>query len=158
MKKSVILLILVPLLSSCATYKPSERITESQFLDYRPYSDAGFFISPNPYAGDFTSIGDIQLIIYPATYNDKKNAPKTVKFNDAIYSFREIKYSFLFQEAIDPSELLDALVEKAKAVGANGICNFKCVTIRDNHKNYRKGILSDIYCYQVSGLAIRIPD
>ena len=36
------------------------------FLDFQPYTESGFFISPNPYTGQFSPIGEINITVQPA--------------------------------------------------------------------------------------------
>ena len=66
MKKVFYLLAAILVMASCSVMKPRERIVETFFLDYRPYAEEGFFLSPDPYPGKFTSLGEISIEIKPA--------------------------------------------------------------------------------------------
>lgn len=39
------------------------------FIDYRPFSQEGFLVTPDPYFGKYESLGEI-LISYPANMVD----------------------------------------------------------------------------------------
>ena len=51
------------MVSSCGT---ATRIY-SNVLDYRSYTENGFFISPNPYPEAHQTIGEITITVYPGT-------------------------------------------------------------------------------------------
>ena len=58
---------LVPLLAalmlcSCSVMT-HQRYVSTMFLDFRPYTEAGFFISPNPYTGEFSPLGEINIVV-----------------------------------------------------------------------------------------------
>lgn len=56
-------------LTSCGAlfmpYEPQQRMELASFLDFRPYTSAGFFISPDAYTGEFEPLGQLYIEIYP---------------------------------------------------------------------------------------------
>ena len=154
MKKAIILSAIIVMAASCSTIKPSERQIYSYFLDFRPYSDTGFFLSPDPYTGEFTSLGEILIDVYPAEISNKEISNKESRFKDGIYE-KERKSPKLVTEKISESELLEIAVKKAKDLGANGIANFKCLSSMSTY--YSNGsLVSTIRHYEISGLCIKI--
>jgi len=119
------------------------------FLDFRPYTDAGFFISPNPYTGEFSPIGEISMTIQPALRPKAKLIKSAGAYIDGLYSQKNT--SNVEQEEISASELLEMAVKEAKALGANGVSNFKCLLVTDVDPVER-------YHYEISGFAIRIDE
>ena len=121
-----------------------QRYVSTMFLDFQPYTEAGFFISPNPYTGQFSPIGEISIVVKPALQRQAKQVKGS--FSDSMYASTG---ALVVQEEIPAEELLEMAVNEAKAQGANGISNFKCVRISD---------VSEIepYHYEITGFAIRI--
>lgn len=152
MKTFVRLLICLALssmvLSSCSVTKP--RRVYSTFIDYRPYTEANFFISPDHYAGKYESLGELRLEIYPAIIKDAASKSKDNNFSDGLYHGK-LTTSSAYQEIIDTDEILELAVNKALELGANGLVNFK---ISVNHDITRYS--SSVSNYVVSGLCIKI--
>ena len=114
------------------------------FADYRPYSDAGFFISPDPYsAGPFESLGELYIEVTTGTLKKEDKSVKN-KNDDGIYSRPE--EVDLGVGAINYNELLDLAVSEAKSLGADGLADFKITSPPSN-------ILSGTYT--ISGLCIK---
>lgn len=153
MKKIIIALASVFLISSCGT--TTQIFTN--VLDYRPYTDNGFFISPNPYPEAHRTIGEISITVYPGTKGESGfSAPGTQgkqKFGDPIYSGGNNKTA----ENMTPEALLEMCVQKAVDMGANGISNFKCDIVY-NVTRSQYGVLKSIDHYEVYGLGILIED
>ena len=151
MKKFIPFLSLLLVLTSCAVTR--DRQVSTRFLDYRPYSEAGFFISPDPYPGMFTSLGEFSITVTPAILPSSKVVTRQKNFNDAVYS--KPTYGVANLEEISSEELLEMAVQKAKSVGANGIANFRCVSVYETHAS-RNSISSVLSHYEISGLCISI--
>lgn len=136
MKRFIIILSLAMLATSCAIMAPQQQKEIINFLDYRPYTDAGFFISPYSYNGKFEPIGQLDIVVYPE------------EVTDGIY---------ISKKEILTSDLLDKAVEHTLGKGANGIANLKIsrVTITTTS---RYGSTSTLSHYEVSGFLIRITD
>lgn len=153
MKKIIIALASVFLISSCGT--TTQIFTN--VLDYRPYTDNGFFISPNPYPEAHQTIGEISITVYPGTKGESDFsatlAQGNQKFGDPIYSGGNHRTA----EIMTPESLLEMCVQKAVDMGANGISNFKCDIVY-NVTRSQYGILKSIDHYEVYGLGILIED
>lgn len=133
MRKILCLTLATACMVSCATMKPTEQFSIAVFMDYRPYADGGFFISPEPYPGDYISLGELRLDVHPAKVpaTGAKVRNSGGKFEDAVYS-QQSGVSGLVTYPIDESKLLDEFVTKAKALGGDGVSSFKCVVIYDS--------------------------
>lgn len=136
MKRLIILLGLAILATSCAVVQPQQQKEIVSFLDYRPYTEAGFFISPYNYTGKYEAIGQLDIIVYPeqvteGIYTTKKEIPST--------------------------DLLDKAVKHSLGKGANGIANLKISRI-SNTSVSKYGTISSLSHYEVSGFLIRISD
>ncbi len=152
MKKFFILATVI-MAASCSvlTQQPHERYVESYFMDFRPYQEIDFFISPNPFTGEYTSLGELSISVYPAVLDkSKKQGVKT--FDDGLYGGVT---TTLVKEVIPASELIDYAVSKALELGANGICNFRCEKIY-NTEYTRDGNRTIFSHYEISGLCISI--
>lgn len=115
------------------------------FLDFQPYTEAGFFISPNPYTGQFSPVGEINITVQPALQQPARQIKGA--YNDAVYAPKN--GAGVVQEEILAEELLEMAVDAAKAKGANGISNFKCIRVLDANP-------LEPYHYEITGFAIRI--
>ena len=106
MKKCVFIILLI--LTGCSTLQRSRSVVEG-FADYRPYTTAGMFISPDPYTGtDYTAIGEYRALVLPALTLAENRTYKV--------------------ETISSSELLEMTVREARKKGANGIVDYRVVT------------------------------
>lgn len=147
MKRFLILVAAVLLAASCSVLT-HERFVDVYFLDYRPYTEAGFFISPDPYPGAFDALGEIQIKVIPAVQPRNSKPVSDVKFKDGAYggggAVRVVR------EVIDGSELLDMVYNEAVARGADGIADFHC---RATYTTF-KGI-STLSGYEINALAIK---
>lgn len=147
--KAHIFLFLTIVISGCSVLRPTDRITESCLLDFRPYSSADFFLSPNPYEGDFIPIGELTIDITPAL----KEPSEDVKFQDIYGTSKK-----LIPEVVPANEILDALVAKALDIGADGISNIK-ISMSTENVMVNKGIFSVQYMpvvkYHITGFCIK---
>lgn len=161
MKKCVIFIIAAIAICGCGTSQQTyDRYVDTHLLDYRPYTEAGFFISPNSYPGVYSPVGDILIRVFPAVYlkdNNKVLSAKTGGYDDGIYSRSNdaAPNSGTKTEEISSSELLDIAVGEALKLGANGISNFRCSSIYDTHVD-RSGSHRVFSHYEISGLCISI--
>lgn len=136
MKRFIVLLSLAMLATSCAIMAPQQQKEIVNFLDYRPYTDAGFFISPYNYTGKFEPIGQLDIVVYPE------------EVTDGIYTSKK---------EIATSDLLEKAVKHTLGKGANGIANLKISRIVHTTST-RYGSVSALSHYEVSGFLIRITD
>lgn len=111
--KKIILLAAIAILTGCASLKPTERKVYTYLADYRAYSEAGFLITPQPYHGEYESLGEIDIHIIPA-------------FEQAEEEFGymgEKWYTFKF-ETISMDAIINTAVKQAVGMGADAIANF----------------------------------
>lgn len=148
--KKIIFLLSILLISGCAMQR--QRLVSTFFLDYRPYTEHGFFISPDPFTGKFIPVGDLFITVIPGTKPKKAQEKVAIDYErayfDDIYAAPTPSQVFT-KETISPEELLEIAVSEAKRVGANGISNFKCECIRDIKT-------STVENYCISGFCIKI--
>lgn len=132
-------------------------------LDYRPYTDNGFFISPNPYPEAHQTIGEISITVYPGTKGESDfsatPAQGKQKFGDPVYggTVNSRNSHNKTAEIMTPESLLEMCVQKAIDMGANGISNFKCDIVYNVTKS-QYGVIKSIDHYEVYGLGILIED
>lgn len=123
MKRICILLLALIGLQSCAsmfsTYEPQQAQTFATFLDFRPYTSEGFFISPDPYTGEHEPIGQLYLEIYPEQKRisdgkrDKYDQPTYI--NGMLYGYERLHFA----------DVLEQAVVRAVTMGADGLVNLK---------------------------------
>lgn len=145
MKRLILLAVAVIVMCSCSVMT-HQRYVSTMFLDFQPYTESGFFISPNPYTGQFEPVGEISIYVQPALQRPAKQIKGS--YEDGLYVPNNAS---VVQESISSAELLEMAVKEARDKGADGISNFKCVRISD---------VSEIepYHYEISGFAIKILD
>lgn len=140
-------------LSSCGS--PTQIL--SSVLDYRPYTDNGFFISPNQYPGEHQPLGEISIMVVPGikeiSHDFAEGDDDDIKFNDPLYV--TASRSSGGKMHITPEYLLELCVQKAVDMGANGISNFKCEIVYKVSKSQYVTV-SSIDHYEVYGLGIKI--
>lgn len=108
------------LLASCATYIPYQKLSFATFLDYRPYTADGFYISPDAeYPEGCEILGELRVEHYPEQVQVKDeyyDRYESFTYNAGMwYAFPRMSYA----------ELLQFAVQKAKTTGANGLVNLK---------------------------------
>lgn len=118
MKKLLPLIMLLSILSSCATLDRA-RVTEYWIADFRPYLEKDFMFTPHEYRGDYLLIATVRLVIYPAKKKIKEGEEK------GIYLLRESEMTDIYREVILPSEALEVMYEYALSLGANGLSEYK---------------------------------
>ena len=127
--KRVLLLLVLLSAAGCGTLNRPRSIVEG-FADYRPYTTAGLFISPDPYTGtDYTAIGEYRALVLPALTMGENRTYKV--------------------ETISSAELLEMTVKEARKKNANGIVDYRVVT---TYSTTSKAVES----YEVSALFILI--
>lgn len=150
MKRIIILAVFSIMLCSCGI-TTRNRIVTSLFLDFRPYTSADFFLSPNSYTGEFDPIGELNIQVEPAVV---RYDPNTIaKFTDGIYA---AKFT-VAQEYISESDLLEIAVQEALKMGANGISNLK-IGITKDYYGYTKGAIRkaiEVDVYHITGFCIK---
>lgn len=145
MKKLIIIATAISMLASCATPVFTPRQVYRGFLDYAPYTENGFLISPDPYTGEFESLGEIILEVIPGEKLER------VQYESAIGATYHNIYT---QEPISTDELIAMAVSEAKAKGADALVNFSFQ--RTFHKTVLyKGMEYEMHKYVISGFCIK---
>ena len=136
MKRFIILLAFAIAATSCAVLQPKARREIVDFVDFRPYTSAGFLITPDQYPGKYEAIGQLEIRIYPE------------QLTDGIY------YT---TEEISTSELLEIAFKNSVGKGANGLTNFKIERVAlTSYSKY--GSTTTLSHYVISGFLIRTTD
>lgn len=120
MKRIIFLILMATFVAGCSVLKPTPRQATTYLVDFRPYSSADFFLSPDPYQGEFEPIGEIRIEVTPALVEPRKSS----KFHDAIYG----QNHGIVPEVVPMEDLLETVVAQALNLGANGIANLKVST------------------------------
>ena len=85
MRQTALLLFMAITMIGCSVLKPTPRQEAAYLVDFRPYSSADFFLSPDPYQGEFEPIGEIRVEVTPALIEPSKQS----KFQDTIYAQKQ---------------------------------------------------------------------
>ena len=143
MKRILILLLALVSLQSCgalfAPDEPQQKATFATFLDFRPYTSEGFFISPDSYTGDHETLGELFLTVMPEQKEITES--KRSKYDEVQY-INGILYGY---EIIPYAELLEQAVLRAVSIGADGIADLKIAKYANDYS----------VRYEVTGLCIK---
>jgi hypothetical protein len=149
MKSLFLAALLLFSLCSCVTMAPMERRVITDVYDFRPYSEKGFYITPNPYFGEFDPIGQIYISIFPGR---KEITTKNEKGGFG----EETETTSMRTETISSEEMMELIYKKAIDLKANGISNFKMQyvysTLYDAASHTQLKILDH---YELEGFAIK---
>lgn len=143
MKRLLIAAIIAATLTGCGVTAVEQTIVG--FTDFRPYTEAGFFLSPDPYAGDFEPIGQLYVRMESGAQLAEGGA-KQQKYSDSVYGNMPRTTGKVHR--ISMEEALEKAVEMAKETGANGISNLKITRSTDSSGR--------LPYYEVTGFCIRI--
>jgi hypothetical protein len=142
MKKFLLLLASISILTGCSVMKTTEREVYTYFADYSKYAEVGFLISPDAYSGEFESLGEIEISITPA-----------IKEHGSDGNFGP-RGKYLDYEVILYDEAVDIAVAKAIEKGANALVNFSItateIASSDSWGQYAKGVK-----YNIKGFCIK---
>ena len=144
MKKIITFTITLFLICGCQTVTHIPAHEALTGLDFRPYADKNFHITPYVYTGKYTTIALINYVSMPEakliTY--KKGDGTTGKM--------------WFQNEIDFETALDSIYEKCADMGADALMDF---TFEEHSESYSK-IMTPITIYgkKITGTAIRRED
>lgn len=156
MKRFITLMSLAIIATSCSIMQPQQRAEYVSFLDYRPYTSAGFFLSPNSYTGKFEAIGQLDITVIPEQVSaNESKANDNGKFSDGVYSSK-LSWSYKLKE-IPAEELLELAYKNAVDKGANGIANLQIKRVtRTTYTKY--GSSTSLSHYEISGYLIKVLD
>lgn len=160
MKKLIYLLAALFILNSCGILQTRELQKNVMFIDYTPYIEAGFYLSPNDYPGPHTPVGELHLIIDPAVVKYKD-----AEYDDPRYTHYTQYKDQVFEVPLDSKQILEMAVSEATKRRSNGISNLKIEVVTQDYPYYRnEGLLATsvltmpVSRYIVSGVLIRIMD
>lgn len=154
MKRHILILPILLILSSCGVLQTRELHKEVMFTDYTPYIEAGFYLSPNDYPGPHTPVGELNLTIDPAVVKADQSG-----YSDSIYQQKDQVHVV----ELDPQEILEMAVSEAIKRDSNGISNLKIEVITIDYPYYKTtglfgtaALFTPVKRYIVSGVLIRI--
>lgn len=116
----------------------------SSHVDYRPYSEKGFFITEaNSVSFEYTPISSV-LAITRSVYSTNELIAKSIDKKDRDNSFVEAS----------AQDALEELYKKAKDLGANGIVNLKITSFTETGTS-DVGHNINLVGYSASVMAVR---
>jgi hypothetical protein len=160
MKKIIFLLALFTIsFFGCKTLEELKYVSKNEILvgiDFRKYTDQGFFITPEKYLGEYYSIGLISYDYLPAgeykSVGIKRN-PNYNKENLNTPEYIEVK-EWLF-EKVHVEQVMDSVYYYCTKLGADALVNFNIVP---KIYTYGFGIYSNpptIQGITISGFAVK---
>lgn len=156
MKRLILTVIVILTLSSCGSLRPRGMQKQVMFIDYTPYTEAGFYISPNDYPGPHTPVGELNIIIDAAVEQMSNNR----QYPEDLYQTNNYR---MVSKNLTAEELLDIAVSEATKKGSNGISNLKIQVVTMDYPYYvSEGLFSTSAMtmpanrYIITGLVIRI--
>ncbi|MBR0224178.1 MAG: hypothetical protein IJL93_07895 [Bacteroidales bacterium] len=157
MKRLLSLLVFAALAASCSVaYQPRDRAVETRYLNFKPYTSAGFYVSPDPCPADYTPMGQICIQVFPADIKREFRNESSVSglSNDGIYKSKPGALLYYTKESISADELLQMIVEKALDLGASGLVNLKYDVVYDTHISKDGYSSRTLSYYEISGLCV----
>lgn len=145
MKKVFIIIAAALLFASCSTLRPTQRVSQTIFSDYRQYTEQGFLISPNAYPGEFDAVGEINLIVTPALVKTEIQS---------LYAGGGTRMGIAY-EKISYDELVAMAVKEAKGKGADALVNFAIDVQEISSVDKMYGGYTTGYKYYVKGYCIK---
>ena len=139
-------------LCSCAPTYLTRYSEATYFADYRPYTEAGFTISPTSSGFTYESIGEIQMIFSPG-YKDAQTQDSTTSTVSTTGSHTNLYMP-------DVEEMMNKIVRQAQELGANALLNFK-IEARAVTISATNGIATTTVPsveYTLSGFAVKLKD
>ena len=136
------------LLSACSSIKHINGYESLTGLDFRPYADKGFLITPYAYSGEYISIYMVNYVIMPEANYAESGATNPNK--------RESSGSWVF-DLIDVDDALNKIYETCVEFGADALMDFK---IQPNSESYKVGTEYPVTVngIQITGIAIKRQD
>ena len=154
MKKIALIILTVLLISSCSTLITRETRKQVMIVDFRPYSEAGFFLSPSEYPGEYTPVGLLNMVVDPAVMRYQ-----TSDADDMYQGY----FPEMVEQIMTSKDLINMAVQEATIRGSNGIANLK-IEVETQEYMYKSsesllgsvGQTMPVRRYIISGFLIRI--
>lgn len=128
-------------MASCSILKEKPMEVYAQIIDYSRYEEHGFLVSPDPYPGEFKSVGEVFLTVTPPNV---KKAVDSDGQGSTIYR--------VVREAMSYQTLTDLAVEYAARQNGDALVNFKINPVTQYDKTLN---ITYIDHYIVSGFCIK---
>lgn len=145
MKKLFIVISFAVLCASCSTIRPTQRVCQTVFSDYRQYTEQGFLISPNAYPNEFEAVGEVNIIVTPALIETEIQSQYTGGGTRMGVAYEIISYD----------ELVAMAVKEAKSKGADALVNFTIDVQEIKSVDQMYGGYTTGYKYYVKGYCIK---
>jgi hypothetical protein len=152
MKKFILFLLLLFIVASCITelkvIYPQSTLYK---IDFRKYSEAGFLITPEKYAGNYVSIGIMDYVKKPGAHYAIASRKLDDRFakSDQMYISQK---QWIF-DAVSLDDAIDELYRECVKLGADALVNFKVELTEDNHFHFTNPVT--IVGYRITGFAIK---
>jgi hypothetical protein len=150
MKNFIYLFILIAL-SSCATELKVIYPEETFYnIDFTPFTEKGFLITPEKYEGKYESIGMIDFIAKPGakfekSYQDFYTSTTGITTFKDVYKWKTDMIIF--------SDVLNKVYEQCTKMGADALINFRNEITEDRYTNILNPVT--ILGYRITGFAIK---
>ena len=155
MKRTLALLFLFTLITGCVSLNQIYSSKLLYFIDFTPFTEKGFLITPEKYLGSYESIGLINYETKPgAKYGTiyKVNPTYIAGSGQAPY----IPTYEWKQDTILIADALNEVYEICISMGADAIMNFNSEIIEDNYSMIEHPVV--IRGYRITGFAIKRKD
>lgn len=142
-------------LSSCAELKELSKIDayESVYeIDFSPFTQKDFLITPEKYLGEYESIGLIDYTIMPEANYVTVGIKKNVNYSGGVGS-SVVEDKKWVSNKVDARQALDSIYIVCLEMGADALVNFKISTQEDNYQLIKNPI--KINGITITGFAIK---
>ncbi|WP_299577509.1 hypothetical protein [uncultured Sunxiuqinia sp.] len=149
MKKSFAFVLLVIALFGCKTLDINMIPRTEQFsgIDFRPYTQKGFLITPEKYQGEYESIGIVSYLIFPESTREGIKEEGTMPYQHATIRF---KWN---TEEINVQNALEGMYKECLNMGADALVNFDVALEEELISSVSPPVMRK--GYRVTGFAIR---
>lgn len=141
-ERAIRLLVIAAALSGGCTLAPRERQVIFRGYDLTSYTKQGFLITPEPFSGAYESVAVLTATVIPGLSVTDDDGNRDV----GVFAGRGRR---VMAEQVEVDDAIHALYEKASAMGANALTNFRAESVN----RVVEGIPCE--CIEVSGFAIR---
>ena len=144
MKRIVLMLLILSPLLGCMEVKLIPAREEFTGIDFRPYAEKDFLITPYAYAGKFTTIAMINYT----------NMPEARLISIPLADGSTSKKWIIGE--VETQIALDSIYAKCIEMGANALMDFKIISNPESYSNIANPVT--IEGLQITGIAIRRED
>jgi hypothetical protein len=157
--KNLLGVLFIFILSGCAELKTINPVENLSIIDFTPYTQKGFLITPEKYSGNYESIGIIDYSFKPGA-TLKSKVMKSIKSASGPY-YKDNAYVENFEhEWVVDSISFDAVLQKVYEIcirmGADALINFHPELISEQRISSLPTI--EIYGIKITGFAIKRKD